>query len=54
MNLILHVEFALPIELKENTPSKQVDLGMELKTEIRYGSHQHTELEGKKVKGEPW
>lgn len=25
--------------LKENAPSKQVDLGMELKTEIRFGSH---------------
>ena len=33
---------------------KQVDLGMELKTEIRSGSHQHKELEGQKAKSEPW
>lgn len=40
VNLVLD-RFSLQclLNLKENAPSKQVDLGMELKTEVRFGSH---------------
>lgn len=40
LNLVLD-RFSLQclLNLKENAPSKQVDLGMELKTEVRFGSH---------------
>lgn len=33
------VEFVVPTELKEDAPSKQGDVGMELKAEMKFGSH---------------
>lgn len=39
INLILDILSLLPAEIKEDAPSKQVDLIMELKAEIRFGSN---------------
>lgn len=40
VNLVLdRVSLQYLLNLKENAPSKQVGLGMELKTEKRFGSH---------------